>query len=165
MLAFFPKPNGDAVKCEQHREIVLSDVSGKAYHRCKRKRLEPCLAIHGRPSQMAGINGRGTDFGCMAVRTYIERFEIAGLSYACIFIDITAAFYNLRRRFLVDGTLNLNEAGHYFIRAAASRMGANLHDTALTAMTLHAAWFTIQHSDVCNNYTKGVLPGDPEADI
>eukprot|EP00974_Lingulodinium_polyedra_P006143 581089-Lingulodinium_polyedra.AAC.1 len=44
-------------------------------------------------------------------------------------------------------------------------MGANLHDAALTAMTLHATWFTIQHSDVCNKYTKGVLPGDPEADI
>ena len=47
MLAFFAKdqaaPASVAAECSKNREIVLADVAGKAYHKCRRQRAVPFL--------------------------------------------------------------------------------------------------------------------------
>ena len=100
MLAFFAKdqaaPASVAAECSKNREIVLADVAGKAYHKCRRQRAVPFLERAARPSQMGGIAGRGTDFGSLAVRLMMDHCKACGLSFSLLFIDIVPAFHNLK---------------------------------------------------------------------
>ncbi len=50
MLAFVPKPMGTAEMCSSNREIVLADIPGKFFHRCRRSRLLFYLRDMARPS-------------------------------------------------------------------------------------------------------------------
>jgi len=162
VLAHFPKAKGNPSKCADNREIVLADVTGKAFHKCRRSRLKPLLEASARETQMGGIARRSTDFGSHYVRTAIELGRISGQSTACLFIDVVSAFYNLVRAhvvpipqgdgcFLSDCILTQNNVGPHLAASAA-------------AATLHT-WFAIQASPMLTEYDKGVLPGDPEADL
>merc|ERR1712194_720853 len=50
VMACFPKPGVHAVKCGQHRLIVLADAPGKALHKARRTRLARRQAWGSTPS-------------------------------------------------------------------------------------------------------------------
>ncbi len=55
---------------------------------------------------MGGISRRATDFGNLALTALTDHCRRSGRSHAVIFVDITATFYHLRRRYLApDGNL------------------------------------------------------------
>ena len=151
MLAFFPKNAAAGVAagaiCSNNREIVLADIAGKAFHKARRQRVLPFVEAAARPSQMGGISHRGTDFGSLAVRCLAETCKALGLSYVLVFVDITAAFYNLRRRYLMPDELGLSAEGHTVCHNALARLGCSAHAAAAVAAATQAAWFTLQHDD------------------
>jgi len=114
---------------------------------------------------MGGLQHRATDFGNLALRAALERCKCRGVSYAAVFIDVVAAFCNLRRKYLVPGTDTLTEAGRALLDTAVSRLGAAVHLAAAIAAAYHTTWFTIQHDGTVSLFLQGVLPGDPEADL
>ena len=101
VLAHFPKGKGDPMQCGNNREIVLADVTAKAFHKCRRSRLKPFLEASARSTQMGGVSRRSTDFGSHLVRTALDFNRSVGKSTATIFIDVVAAFYNLVRAHLL----------------------------------------------------------------
>ncbi len=46
-----------------------------------------------------------------------------------------------------------------------SRLGCSAHASAAVAASCQATWFSLQYDDELTSYSKGVLPGDPEADL
>ena len=169
MLGFFPKSAAAGVAagaiCANNREIVLADIAGKAFHKTRRQRLVPYVEAAARPSQMGGISHRGTDFGSLAIRCLAELCKARGLSHAFAFVDISAAFYNLCRRYLMPDELTLSPQGHTLCNNALAKLGCSAHAAAAAAAATQAAWFTLQHDEEYTAFSKGVLPGDPEADL
>ena len=143
MLCFFPKPGGKAAECSQNGEIVLSDLSGKALHKCRRQRLVPTIEAKARPTQMGGLKRRATDFGSLLLRATLDWHMQQGRSTACIFVDIVSAFYNLRRRFLCDEAMQLNDEGKAALHTTLTRLGASQHAAALADACLANTWFTM----------------------
>jgi hypothetical protein len=169
MFVFFPKAVGAGTAvgavCANNRETVLADIAGKAFHKCRRRRILPYFERAARPSQMGGISHRGADFGSLAVRCLAERCKTSGLSYALVFVDISAAFYNLRRRYLDPGEMTLTPEEHNLCHNVLARLGCSAHTAAAVAASCRATWFSLQHDNEFTAYTKGVLPGDSEADL
>ena len=61
--------------------------------------------------------------------------------------------------------LGLSAEGHTVCHNALARLGCSAHAAAAIAAATQAAWFTLLHDDEVTAYAKGVLPGDPEADL
>ncbi len=165
MLTFFPKPKGDVSSCSAHREIVISEVAGKAYHKCRRRRILPFFVRKARQSQMGGIARRAVDFGSLALRLLMERHRDARRSYAVIFVDIVAAFYNLEQKFLAPSREALRSGHPVAVENVVRDLGVSEHLAASIATSYSASWYTLQHDESYSKYTKGLLPGDPEVDL
>ena len=140
-------------------------MAGKAYHKCRRRRILPFFVRRARQSQMGGIARRGTDFGNLAMRLLMERHRAAGRSFAVIFVDIVAAYYNLEQKILAPSRESLRSGAPVDVQTAIAGLGVSEHLAASIGSSYSASWYTLQHDETFSQYTKGVLPGDPEADL
>ncbi len=61
--------------------------------------------------------------------------------------------------------LQLSPKGHTFCNSVVARLGCAAHTAAAVAAAFHATWFSLQYDDELARQTKGVLPGEPEADL
>ena len=162
VLAHFPKGKGDPMQCGNNREIVLADVTAKAFHKCRRSRLKPFLEASARSTQMGGVSRRSTDFGSHLVRTALDFNRSVGKSTATIFIDVVAAFYNLVRAHVLPMP---DSDPQVSLSAVLAEQCVDPHLAASAAAAAMHTWFAIQASPTLTEYSKGALPGDPEADL
>ena len=159
VLAHFPKPKGKTTQCSDNREIVLADVTAKAFHKCRRQRLKATLESAARETQMGGISKRSTDFGSHYMRTALDYTRSKGITTSTIFVDVVAAFYNVKRSHILP--VPSGKPGTDIM----TEQGVDPHLAASAAAASTATWFAIQASPTLTEYEKGVLPGDPEADL
>ncbi len=142
---------------------MLADIAGKAFHKVCRQRVLPffefCPFSRRRPGlhKWAAFPHRGTNFGSLAVRCLAGKSR--GLSYALAFVDISAAFYILKRRFLMPDELTLSPEGQTLCHNALARIGCSAQAAAAVAAAKQAAWFTLQYDDEIAACAKGALPG------
>ena len=79
--------------CNSYRDVLLADDSGKAVGRLIRKKLFPKAAKMSMDTQFGGgLNGGETAFAHLYVMLTAELRKHKNLSYACLFLDVVAAF-------------------------------------------------------------------------
>ena len=164
MLAYFYKGKGDPHQCASSREVVLADATGKAVHRCRRAMMRPILEGAARDTQMGGIQRRATDFAGHMLRTAMSHNRRSGASTALIFVDVVAAFYNLSRPLVLPVPPDHEQAGGAR-PDLLTELQAHPHLASMAAAAAMGTWFTIQAAADVTQYRRGVLPGDPEADL
>ena len=160
-LAFFPKPgSSDPTSCDEHREIVLSDISAKAVQNIRRRKMVALLERCARPLMCGGLNRKGCDIACMAVRAHNIACCEAERCSVVVFVDVVAAFYNVPRRLFQLITQPDGSA-----TSLATEIGASPHLAAELSASLRDTWYTLPADDAITAFDSGLLPGNPGSDV
>jgi hypothetical protein len=164
LLAFFPKPAGrEFLRLQQrncflrHPGQILSRVSPAAA--AAPPHCESQTVADGRPPSSVDRLRQHSFAGSLGAKPVPRAFLRGDLrGHNCV-------FYNLRRRFLVPDTDQLNEAGALLRGTVVARLGTPDHLAAAVAAAYHVTWFTQQHNATSSLFENGVLPDDSEADV
>lgn len=97
------------------------------------------------------------DTDSLALRTTLSAKRQRAIAHACLYVDITAAFYNVARRLI-----SAVEQGQGVTSSIVRRFGGQKHLSASVATCLQNTWFVLQHSCDVSQYERGVLPETPK---
>ena len=176
------KGKGRRNEADTYRGVVLLSVLGKRWHSLLRSRALP-HAINSRPPmQYGGFPGQQPGFASFVVRAYAARAKMFGLSDACLFVDLRAAFHHLLRQ------LSLPMEDKKFPEALTKALHADGHDVdelqhqcyihdrfgpislpkhlGKIVNDLHQfTWYTLSGSNEASKTNRGTRPGSPYADL
>ena len=170
-------------KCERHRSILLSSITGKVYHRGFRAKIMPSLLEYASDLHGGVKSGIGVDTISLSVKCFQSYTMHHGQLPALVFYDVRAAYYQVLRETLTGAPLNdkvicalfhrLGVPAHAFIElreqlarlASLADCGCSEHAIALASEMLTGTWFRLDHFPQLVSTAAGVRPGDPLADV
>ena len=183
MLAELYKGNGSVSKCENFRDILVSDAGGKQLNTWLRMLLQPCHLGAARPQQYGGVKNKGTDMAAHAARSFWSFTRSRKLSAAQLFLDVIGAFGSLIRELMFGDMGNDEEvarvlAAHGFgpemmhkiaqrakQEAVLPAMGISAYFNTLLKEVHQDSWSTTQGLSDIFTTTTGTKPGDPLGSI
>ena len=170
-------------KCERHRSILLSSITGKVFHRGFRAKIMPSLLEYASDLHGGVKSGIGVDTISLSVKCFQSYTMRHGQLPALVFYDVRAAYYQVLRETLTGAPLNdkvicalfhrLGVPAHAFteLREQLARLasladcGCSEHAIALASEMLTGTWFRLDHFPQLVSTAAGVRPGDPLADV
>ena len=176
------KGKGPVLQCKSYRDVLVSDIVGKAYHKTLRNRLMPVLNRVGLDTQCGGLGSRGSDFGAHIVRQFLDYCRVSKTSGAVLFVDVVGAFASVVREIVLGG---LTDAGHVAALCAKLRLsqtlgqdiveiarsggilgeaGASQHLLELIREAHRCTWFATEGVTDVVQTAAGTRAGDPLAD-
>lgn len=168
---------------ENYRGILVSSHVAKAYHNTLR---DPTMKFHVSTAnglQLGGIPGKGVDFACHTLRTFLQVTKDNQRPCAVFYLDIRSAYYRLLRHLAVGATctehglekiiatlnlppevqrelLNLAHEPDAFTSMGCPdwlrRFGAAFHMNT---------WFHVRGDPALTATLRGTRPGDGYADL
>ena len=87
-------------KCSTHRGVLVSDLSGKIYHKHLRSTLMRTFGSYQLDTQFGGLAGKSTDLATHVSRTFVAWSRHNQISSAQLFTDIIGAFDSVVRQIL-----------------------------------------------------------------
>ena len=168
--------------CEAYRGILLSDVSGKKFHKFLRTRLYSNYSKHARSTQCGSVKGRSCAFATQCMRTHLWYARQRKRSAAILFLDVMGAFDAVRRECLfavAEGDeavakifqgLNLPpEMFDNFKQTLADPTlkvaGTDRHLVELLIECFTCTWLSTEGLPNVAMTQTGTKPGDPLGDI
>jgi len=136
------------------RGIAVADVSGKQFHNYHRKLLMPAFLEKARPNACGGVPNRGTDFASHIITTTQRLLKKQGMSTACLFVDVIAAFDSTDR----DITLHTPHQ-------TTEDLDAPDRSKQILKDSFNNTWVSVQGVEQILHTTKGSRPGTPLADL
>ena len=176
------KGKGSKRDAATYRGIVLLSALGKRWHALLRSRLLPHVMEQKLPTQFGGFPGQQPGFATSMIWAYSNIAKAKGLSDACLFLDLRAAFHHLIRQFAWnhgDAALSpqliaaLNKEGldatKLQQRAQDSQQWGHLplpkHLNDLIVDLHQCTWYTLKGAAEPSATTRGTRPGSPFADL
>ena len=176
------KGKGSKKEASSYRGVVLLSALGKRWHALLRARMLPHAIRHQPPMQFGGFPGQQPGFASFIVRAYAARAKMHGLSEACLFIDLRAAFHHLLRQLSLpmrdcqfpDALVRaLQQDGHKVDELQkqsgnTERFGPIPlpdHLGKIVADLHQSTWYTINGSHNTSRTHRGTRPGSPYADL
>ncbi|CAE7364293.1 unnamed protein product [Symbiodinium sp. CCMP2592] len=99
------KGKGSPALCASHRGILISAVTGKAFHRLLRSRCVGPLSSVTSPLQLEGLPSCPVTAVSHAVRLFVASARAKQQSFAILFLDLQEAFYRVCRPLLTGAPL------------------------------------------------------------
>ena len=177
------KGKGAFLECKSYRDVLVSDIAGKVYHKAVRSRVLPLLGRSALDTQCGGVESRGADFGGHIVRQFLDLGKAQGKSVAVVFVDVVGAFASVIREIVLGGLtevgqiaalcskLGLDQAlGQEIIELARrggviDSVGASPHLMELLRESHCNTWFSTEGLDDIVRTDAGTRAGDPLADV
>ena len=173
------KGKGPTLQCKSYRDVLLSDVSGKLYHKALRSRISPFLDAMALDTQCGGIGSRGTDFGAHLVRQFVDLGRLRKKSVAVLFVDVVGAFASVIRKILIGGLADAEQVATICARlkldhalgqeavelarrdGVVAENGAPPHLAGLIREAHRNTWFSTEGLETIVKTTAGTRAGDP----
>ena len=177
------KGKGPFLDCKSYRDVLVSDISGKAYHKAIRHRVLPHLETVALDTQCGGVASRGSDIGAHIVRQFLDYGRVSSKSVGVLFVDVVAAFASVIREIVLGGlddaqrvasicrSLRLpHSLGQDVVDLARrggviSSCGASGHLLGLLQEAHRGTWFSTEGLDDVVMTSAGTRAGDPLADV
>ena len=119
------KGKSSILECKSYRDILVSDISGKLYHKALRSRASPILDAMARDTRCGGTSSRGTDFGAHIVRQFLDLGRVRKKSVAILFVDVVGAFASVVRGIVIGGLADASQVAAVCARLRLSTLWAN----------------------------------------
>ncbi|CAE7696770.1 unnamed protein product [Symbiodinium sp. CCMP2592] len=177
------KGKGSPAVCASHRGILISAVTGKAFHRLLRSRCVGPLASVTSPLQLGGLPSCPVTAVSHSVRLFVAAARAHKQSFAVLFLDLQEAFYRVCRPLLTGAQLSdeaiakvaatirlphgvLHEL-HLHLTGNSVFEGSGASSWLSGAMNevLEATWFRFKAGPSLVQTGIGSRPGDNCADI
>lgn len=162
---------------------MLADVMGKLYHKYLRHLLTPYINSYILSSMCGGFEHRGVDFASLYINGFQDYARKHGLSWAVLFLDVSAAFESLQRFFVYGARISDAEAvGIFKACGMMPEMFEEFRQVLLDPTAFEQAgvprvlqklveashlvtWYSFSGLDTFVATRQGAKPGDPLGDI